>query len=98
MIEEDVSAKHKDKPLTVEIDDNVLVISIGVNKLQHTVDIGRAYGNGDIEITNETEFLGGFVRQLLSEDKDGSTLIHSTFDAAVTEMLENDEPGVISVQ
>ena len=84
----------KDKNLTVEIVDSVLVVSIGVSVLQHAVEIGRAYGNGDIKITNETKFLEGFVNQLSNEDEDGSTLIHRAFDAAVTEMLENGELGV----
>jgi hypothetical protein len=84
----------KDKNLTVTIADSVLIISIGVEVLQHAVEIGRACGSGDIKITNEAQFLDGFVRQLSSEKEDGSTLIHHAFDQAVTEMLENGELGV----
>ena len=84
----------KDKTLTVEISNHVLVISIGVSQLQHAVEIGRAYGYGDIEITNKAQFLEGFVNKLSSEDEDGSTLIHRAFDLAVTKMLEDGELGV----
>lgn len=84
----------KDKNFKVEIIENVLTISVGTDILQHACVIGRSYGGGDIKITNEAQFLDGFVNQLNAEKEDGSTLIHHAFDRAVDEMLENGEYGV----
>lgn len=84
----------KEKLLTLVIEDGQLKISIGVDILQHACEIGRAYGNGDIEITDQNEFLKGFVLELEREDVDGGTLLHRAFDSAVSEMLENGERGV----
>jgi len=84
----------KEKPLTLVIEDDQLKISIGVDQLQHACEIGRAYGNGDIQITDQDEFLSGLVRELEREDEDGGTLLHRAFDSAVSEMLESGERGV----
>lgn len=84
----------KEKPLTLVIEDDQLKISIGVDVLQHACEIGRAYGNGDIQITDQDEFLSGLARELEREDEDGGTLLHRAFDSAVSEMLENGEHGV----
>ena len=84
----------KNKQLTVLIEGEQLKINIGVDLLQHACEIGRAYGVGDIKITDRKEFLNGLVRELEREDADGGTLLHRAFDSAVSEMLENGEPGV----
>jgi len=84
----------KDKNLTVNIVGDELVVSIGLSVLLSAVETSRFYGDGEIRITNETQFLEGFVRYLSNEKEDGSTLIHYAFDDAVTEMLENGELGV----
>ena len=84
----------KDKQLEFKIEEDALTIKIGTDILKHAVEIGRMYGCGEIEITNSSQFLEGFVRELSREDEDGSTLIHRAFDSAVSEMLENGERGV----
>ena len=84
----------KDKNLTVEVREDVLSISIGTEILCHACETGRMYGLGDIEITDKKVFVDGLVRQLESENEDGTTLVHEMFDKAVTEMLENGELGV----
>lgn len=84
----------KDKQLTITLEDDQLKISIGVDLLQHACEIGRAYGLGNIKITDKKEFLNGLVRELEREDADGGTLLYRAFDSAVSEMLENGEPGV----
>ena len=84
----------KEKQLALAIEDDQLKISIGVDVLQHACEIGRAYSNGDIQITDQDEFLSGLVRELEREDEDGGTLLHRAFDRAVSEMLENGERGV----
>lgn len=84
----------KNQQLIVFINNNELKISIGVDLLQHAVEVGRFYGGGDIKITNKQEFLEGFIRELKREDSNGSTLLHVAFDSAVSQMLENGERGV----
>lgn len=84
----------KNQQLKAEIASGLLTVSIGVERLQHTILTGREYGSGAIEITNRQDFLEGVKTQLLSEKEDGSTLIHNAFDMAIYEMLENGEPGV----
>lgn len=84
----------KEKQLTLVIEDDKLKISIGLDVLQFACKIGRAYGNGDIEITDQEEFLIGLMRELERENEDGSTLLHRAFDSAVSEMIENGERGV----
>ena len=80
--------------LTVEVKEDVLLISIGTEILCHSCEVGRRYGIGDIKITDKNQFILSLVRQLESEDEDGSTLMHEMFDGAVTVMLENGELGV----
>ena len=88
----------KDKNLIVEVNENVLSIEIGTDILCHACEIGRAYGNGDINITDKKIFIENIVRQLESEKEDGTTLIHEMLDKAVSEMLENGEHGVDIVE
>ena len=84
----------EDKNLIVEVKEDVLSISIGIEILCHACGVGRGYGRGDIKITNKKLFIENFARQLESEEADGSTLVHEMFDRAVTAMLENGEHGV----
>ena len=84
----------KNKNLTAEVKEDVLSISVGIETLCHACQVGRRYGIGEIKITNVKLFIENFVRQLESEEADGSTLMHQMFDSAVTEMLENGEHGV----
>lgn len=84
----------KNTNLTVEVKEGVLLISIGTEILCHSCEVGRRYGISDIKITDKKQFISSLVRQLESEDEDGSTLMHEMFDGAVTVMLENGELGV----
>ena len=88
------AARDEDKLLTAEVKKGVLTISIGLDQLCHACSIGRRYGLEEIEITDKKLFVEGIVRQLKSQDHDGSTVVHKMFDDAVTEMLENGELGV----
>ena len=84
----------KDKQLAFSLEGEQLKINIGLDVLQHACEVGRAYGLGDIKITDKAQFLTGLVKELEREDEDGGTLLHRAFDSAVSEMLENGEPGV----
>jgi hypothetical protein len=89
-----MKTKNEDKPLTAEVKNKVLNISIGIDQLCHACSIGRRYGLGDIEITDKKLFVEGIVQQLKSQDHDGSTVVHAMLDNAVNEMLENGELGL----
>jgi len=84
----------KDTNLTVEIKEDVFLISIGTEILCHSCEVGRRYGLSDIKITDKKQFIASLVRQLKFEDEEGSTLVHEMFDSAVTTMLENGDLGV----
>lgn len=82
-----------DSQLSVEINDNQLVITIGKETLLHAIETGRSYGLGDITITDKDLFLTELVRELKAEGEDGSTLIHEALDQAVSNALENGAEG-----
>ena len=84
----------KSNQLTAVIKNDQLMISIGIDTLQHACELGRRYGCGDIEVTNQEQFLSGLINELLREDEGGGTLIHRAFDSGINEMLENGEHGV----
>ncbi|WP_010323023.1 hypothetical protein [Marinobacterium stanieri] len=85
---------NKSKPLSTEIVDGQLIISIGTDTLLNGLEIGRPHGLGDITITDRELFLKEFVLELNAESEDGSTLIHRVLDKAVSNALENGAQGV----
>ena len=84
----------KDQQLKVTVENDILSISIGVDMLRHSAEIGRRYGTGEIIVTDQKTFIDGIAKQLDSPDEDGSTLVHELFDKAVSQMLEDGELGV----
>jgi len=84
----------KNKQMTIKIENGELVITIGVDIIKHAVTVGRAYGLGDVKITDDKKFLNALCRELLREDEDGTTRIHRAFDDAVSDLLEDPDGGV----
>ena len=80
--------------LEVGVEKNVLSIKIGIETLCHAVSVGRPYGQGDINIVDQEAFIKGLLLELQRESEDGTTPVHSMFDTAVNEMLENGEEGI----
>lgn len=81
-------------PLEVFANAKNLIIRIGIETLCHAVSFGRPYGQGDIKITDRDLFIKGLLLELISESEDGTTPVHSMFDEAVNQMLENGEEGL----
>lgn len=87
--------KHEENYyLKAEMKGDELIISIGKEALLHAVETGRAYGLGDVTITDKNLFLTELVSELKSEKEDGTTLIHEAIDQAVSNMIENGAESV----
>lgn len=84
----------KDKQLTIAAENDTISITIGIETLCHAVTTGRPYGQGDIKITDKEAFIKNLLCELQSEQEDGTTPVHSMFDEAVNNMLENGEEGL----
>lgn len=75
----------KDKPLTVEIVDGVLNISLGIDILCLATQ-SEIY---DFKIVDNNGFSNNIINELLSEEEDGTTLVHRMLDEAVNNAIEN---------
>ncbi len=90
--------KNADKPLKVEVKNNILTISIGVDTLVFAVEHGD-YDflkiNDDNEqvnkykITNAPGFAKEVALELVQEEEDGTTPVHLLLDAACLKAIEN---------
>lgn len=74
-------------PLTVEIVDGKLVISIGVETLAFAVWHGDVLDDGD-RIADVDAFARDVVRQLVDEDEEGTTPVHKLLDEAALTALD----------
>ena len=75
----------KDKPLTVEIKDGELQISIGIDTLCFAVSEKIA----DFKITDNEGFVKDILNELENEDEEGTTEIHRLLDQAADDAVEN---------
>jgi hypothetical protein len=75
----------KDKPLTVEIVDGVLNISLGIDILCLATQ-SEIY---DFKIVDNNGFSNDIINELLSEEEDGTTLVHRMLDEAANNAIEN---------
>ena len=75
----------KDKPLTVEIVDGVLNISLGIDILCLATK-SEIY---DFKIVDNNGFSNDIINELLSEEEDGTTLVHRMLDEAANNAIEN---------
>lgn len=77
------------QPLTVEIADGRLVISIGIDTLMVAVQGGDAWDEEDgHKIASVDGFADDILHQLLEEEEDGTTLVHIAIDTAVERALD----------
>jgi hypothetical protein len=84
----------RDQLLNVEIKDEKIILSIGVEALEIAASVGRSFGMGEVAITNMDAFMSGLLRYIRREEEDGSTPFHRMIDECVSEMIENGEDGV----
>lgn len=85
----------KDQQLKVEIIDNKLSISLGLNVLSHATEYGlsKVFGD-DFKITDCDIFAAEIVRSLTVEDEDGTTPVHKMIDEAAIHAVEFGAEGV----
>lgn len=84
----------RQQDLKIEIKNDVVNISIGTAVLLHVISIGRRYGLEEIEITDKNILIADLIRELMVEEEDGSTLVHTMLDEATTNACENGSSGV----
>jgi hypothetical protein len=84
----------KNKQMKIKIENDELVISIGVDIIKHAVTVGRSYGLCDVKITDENKFLNALCTELKVEEEDGTNRIHRVFDDAVSSLLEDPDGGI----
>lgn len=85
----------RDQQLKVKVVGGVLTISIGVDTLCHATEYGvHRYFTQEVEITDNDVFVEELLQELISEDEDGTTLLHKAFDKAATIAIENGAEGV----
>ena len=95
-----------ERPLTVEIDGDELVIRIGASTLAMAAhfDPKLAFFDEDLrdyfepEVTDEAQWAREIRSALMDEEEDGTTLVHRMLDTAALSALENGAEGIRSGQ
>lgn len=80
--------------LNIEIKDNKVIISIGLEELIFAVQQEIK----DFKITNKKGFIKHIVNELENEEEDGTTLVHKLFDEAANNAIENGSDNVKEVE
>ncbi len=82
--------------LKTEIEDDVLVISIGMDALVGLIEGGNLdiSQGGEVIISNVGIFKDSFINELMREAEDGTTPIHQMFEDVAGNCLENGELGI----
>ena len=84
------------QPGKAVIEDNAIVIRVPLASLPQVVEGAWALGSLDTrwKLTNVPLFARDFVRELNSEDEEGTTMVQRMFDAAINEALEQGAEGI----
>lgn len=93
---------NRNDPLKCYIENGVLTMRIGVECLAHAVKLNPDLTHYDEktgewlepEITNPDKFAAEVLREVESEDEEGSTLIHLALDKASMNAIENGAEGI----
>jgi len=75
----------RNQQIKIEIKDGRLNISVGIDMLCHS----RTLNVEDFRITNNDMFAKDIRNELLSEEEDGTTLLHKAFDEAANLAIDN---------
>ncbi len=90
-----------DQLLEVKREGDRIVITIGVNTVINAVQLHHAWPldrDGDPEeIIDQNLFIEELVSELMHEEEDGSTDLHSAFDQAAIRLIENGSEAVSMV-
>jgi hypothetical protein len=98
---DDNIGRPHDAGLSVEIDNAVLKISIGVSVLCFAATLGPYFdrivaeaGGAEIRITDENSFAAAILHELRREKEDGTTLVHRMLDEAAERAVEDGAEGI----
>ena len=83
-----MSKENKDQLLKVEIKDNLLTISIGIETLVETCGQDYLDQFSEHQVTDYSVLAKEIKNELIDEEEDGTTLIHKAFDEAVENVIE----------
>lgn len=86
----DLMDTHERSPLTIELIEGVLTITIGADTLCDAVSCDAGIG---VEVTDRETFVRDLVRELETEAEDGTTLLHVAFDRAALMAVEHGSEG-----
>lgn len=78
------------------IEDGVIIIRLPIANLHIAVEGMWAAGASDVryKVTNADVFAKEFVRALNRESEDGTTLIHTCFDEAALDAIDEGAEGI----
>lgn len=78
----------KEDTLKVEVVDGKLHISIGVNAMCNALEGSWYFQSGPFKITDIDVFTDAVRAQLLAEEEDGTTPVHTMLDSAAEMAIE----------
>ena len=85
----------RNKPLTVSMENGCLLISIGIDTLEHVVkhcpefdDVAPMPELADIDV-----LCSDIIQELEREEEDGTTPVHRLLDKAIYAAMENGSEG-----
>jgi hypothetical protein len=82
----------KDRPLTVQIEEEELVLRIGVDTLawacEHCPKLEDDWFDPTYKVTDPAGFARDVLRELEREEEDGTTAVHVLLDAVIVEAID----------
>lgn len=84
----------RQQPLTVEVEDDRLVISIGIDALATAVTGADFWDEDTMRIRDRDELARDIVRELEDEQDDGTTPVHLMIDAAAEAAVDNGSTAI----
>lgn len=84
----------KNQPLVIEIKNDRLEMSVGVDCLLFAIEHGLEMLAEEFEVVDRDKWLREIVTALHIEEEDGSTEIHRAIDRAALQAIENGAEGI----
>lgn len=97
-----MSKAKRDQPLAVLIEDDQVVIRVGIDTLKFATEYCQRFYDYDrhgahdgpfVTVEDKRELARDFIRQLLKEKKDGSTRLSDLFDDCIKAAFEDGSIG-----
>lgn len=83
----------KDQPLKIELENERIVISVGISAFAYGVQHADSWDE-ELKIEDETQFAKDVLRELQREDEQGSTDLFFLFDKAANKAVENGSAAI----